>query len=91
MKSPSAFHLKLGHEWPVQTDRRDNEIKARKPIAITLAGRRWVSWTDGAATFTKARPRSSVKVPAPQCVGEIIICVREPQHVAHDALPNYDI
>jgi DNA invertase Pin-like site-specific DNA recombinase len=27
----------------------------------------------------------------PECVGEIIICVREPQHVAHGALHNYNI
>jgi hypothetical protein len=26
-----------------------------------------------------------------ECVGEIIICVREPQHVAHGALHNYNI
>jgi hypothetical protein len=26
-----------------------------------------------------------------ECVGEIKICVREPQHVAHNALPNYNI
>jgi hypothetical protein len=60
-----------------------------------------ISWTE--ISWTKFRGQTELplsqkfsrqaflKVSGPECVGEMIICVHEPQHTAHDPLFRHNI